>query len=324
VLPPGPDQRDPDSLLVPDPGDFADAAAYPARDRAHLDERLAAGRHLTDGACYILDRLERDASGLRLSGRLGRYFDMMTTCDALDHELRRYAANGAAADSLLPLRTAFHAAVSPERVIHDGAGRSAIIGVATLTVFNQNGDYRVIVTERAANLATGAGLLHVMPAFVLQPFEGANGPVHHWTLTGQILREFGEELFAMPEADAFSGADSPDYFMAHPAVADLQAMLDDGRAELHVTGVAVNLLSTRPEVCALLLIHDPDWPVRWAEELDAARHTERLQTHLVPVHGDASLLAALPAGMVYRFAPQGAAALWLGLDQARAALGGGK
>jgi hypothetical protein len=94
-------------------------------------------------------------------------------------------------------------------------------------------------------------------------------------------------------------------------------MLSDGRAQLLLTGIAFNLLSTRPEVCALLMIHDAEWYIRWQNDLEQAMNTERQNTLYIPIRDDQTILNALPQHPAQHFAPQGAAALWLGIDQAR-------
>lgn len=303
-----------DVLLSPTPTTkllAADCYVYAAD---HLEARRQS-RRITNGLCYVVLGMQADPP--RLAGALGRYFDMMATCDALDHELRDYvhSADGAA-DSAgaelygkLPLRERFHRYVAPRQALYDARGRCAVIGVATLTAFYHDGDYHLILVQRSAELGTGAGLFHVMPAFVMQPVSQSHEA--DWSLRGQILREYGEELFAMPEPDDADATPPPDYHDAHPPVAELNTMLADGRAELHVTGVALNLLSLRYEVTTLLVIHDPDWHTRHQSALTAALSTERQATHYVPL----STLAGLPDDLHLRAAPHGAVALWQGIDR---------
>lgn len=253
-------------------------------DEVHLNKRKQT-QIITNGDTYVLDELQ--VNPLKISARLGGYFDMVATCDALDHEMRDFL-RGARAST--PLRDAFHQQVKPEQALFSGAGRSATMGCAVLTVFNHDGQYEMILAQRAANLAVGAGLHHVMPAFVMQPPD--------WSVTHQIFREYGEELFAMPEFDAG--------YLDYPPIAELRAMLDDGRAELQLTGVAFNLLTLRTEICNRLTIHDVDWFTRNHAALDAAILTERQNTHYIPLDD----LSRIPPDLT----PQGAAAVWLGLQ----------
>ncbi|MFW5690874.1 MAG: hypothetical protein ACOCXZ_00120 [Chloroflexota bacterium] len=268
---------------------------YALHDGDHLVARQA-DRLLTNGLCYAFDRLHTDPP--RLDGALGRYFDMMATCDALDHELRR--GNGT------PMRDHLHALVPPGEALRSGRGRCALIGGAVLLAFRRADDYHLLLGQRSATLATGAGLLHVLPAFMMQPTNDEQ-PVSGWSLRDQIIREFAEELFGVPEGLP------PQALAAQPPAADLLALLNDGQAELVPTGIAFNLLSLRPEVCALLIIHDTGWHTRHADGLAAAAHTERQSTLTIPL----ATLAGLPHDLPTRMTPQGAAALWLGVDRAR-------
>ncbi|GAB4515986.1 MAG: hypothetical protein OHK0046_20400 [Anaerolineae bacterium] len=307
-FPPGPGDTF-ETLLVPDaPRAHADPASFPVVDQNHLNALLTSRPHLTNGLSYILHRLTLNP--MRLEARLGYYFDMLATCDALDHELRRY---GRGESTALPLREQLHQAVPPAHLPLDGAGRAAVIGVAVLTVFNDGGEYRVILGQRSGAVATGANLLHVLPAFVFQPSGQPALATAEWSVIHQIVREFGEEIFGMPEFDAWPGADSATYFYDHPGVADLRAMLADGRAQLEFTGMSWNPLSTRQEICGLLLIHDPAWFQRWQPHIQAALLTERQQTFYLPL----DTLAGLPVDLPSRITPQGGAAFWAGVDRAR-------
>ncbi len=300
-------QQTVDNLLSPLPESPSYAGDFAIYDQAHLDQRRA-DRPLTNGLSYVMRSVQRDP--LRINGGLGYYFDMMATCDALDHELRDFAGGER---QTTPLRDRFHAAVDPHTALRDGRGRAAIIGGAVLTVFKRDDDYQVIVARRSAGLGTGAGLYHVLPAFVFQPSGPAEMINAEWSLRHQILREYGEELFAMPEYAEWQAPPGTDYFYQHAAIADLRYMFADGRAELHLTGVALNPLSLRAEVCALLLIHDASWQTRWAGALRAAQNTERQATYYLPL----TTLDGLPDDLPVRMAPQGAVALHLGVEHAR-------
>lgn len=297
-----------DSILTPDdPREFVDPETFPIYDADHLAE-LRRTRDVTNGMSYVLHRLSFDP--LTVEARLGHYYDMLATCDALDQELRSYARGE---QDGLPHREQFHAAITPEEALYSGAGRCAIIGVATLTVFNHERTYKAIVAKRSNRLAVGAGLYHVVPAFVFQPSGPEAFYSAEWSLKHQILREFGEELFAMPEFAEWDGVTIANYFYDEPPVHELLTMLDNGHAALHLTGVAMNLLTLRAEICTLLVIHDPDWYARWKDELRAALFTERQETLYVPVDDT----SALPDNLPMQMTPHGAAALWMGIDRVK-------
>jgi hypothetical protein len=310
VFTPTEDQsKDVSSVLASEPPErfeAADSFAFYASD--HLIQLQLSGRTLTDDVCYTFHRLEQDT--LRIEGRLGRYFDMLATCDALEHELIAYAA-GLRDD--LPLRDCLHQMIAPEKVVVEGRGRSPALGVAVLTVFNDSGTYRTIIGQRSSSVATGNGLYHVVPAFIAQPTGPERFYAEEWALQHQIYREFGEELFGMPEYQVWDEPASPAYFYNYPAVADLFAMMNAGSADLHLTGIAVNLLSLRAEICALLLIRDPDWYARSLPGLEKGRLTERQAVDYISL----DTLAGLPDSPHTSMTPHGAAAFWLGSDLAR-------
>jgi hypothetical protein len=80
-------------------------------------------------------------------------------------------------------------------------------------------------------------------------------------------------------------------------------------------------LSLRPEICALLLIRDPDW---W-RRVQAVGSPYQLDTGaeasgkllLVPIADDQRLLASLPPDYHLNMVPQAIAAFWQGVDLAR-------
>ncbi len=288
----------------------------PVYDQARLDALLAEKPHITNGRSFVFDRFTAGDDGMYLHAHLGYYFDMLATCDALDQEIQRHATTG----SPTPLRDKLHALHDPTRYLRIGDGRSGVIGVAGLIVFPKDGEYVCIVGRRAASVATDPGRYHVLPAFVFQPSGPDDLIAGEWSLSRQIIREFGEEAFAMPEfADWPHPVTGADYFDAFPPVADLYAMLADGRAALELTGVVVSLLTLRPEVCSLILIQDEEWYPRWRDELAAAIDIERMETLYLPVLKGND---AFPDDLHLNGVPQGMAAFWLGVEQARKQLKG--
>ncbi len=326
VFPPQPQQiNDVDSLLaLPAPQQPAGEDWFARRDAAYLRQLQAEGRRLYDGRVFALARLH--PTPLRIEGTLGSYYDMLMTCAALDHELRSAFSLHGTQPANLPLRDALHAHTPPADLLTSGRGRMASLGIATVVIFNDGQTYRALIAERAANTALGAALYHVLPAFMFEPSSAALD--QEWSITRHIYREYLEELFGLADLHG-AHAETPDYFMQHPALLALRAMLADGRAALYCNGVAINLMTTRPEICTTLLIHDPDWYARATSGTDdghalqLAWETARQQVLIAPIASDDALLAALPPDAHLRFVPQGAVALWLAVDRARAALAGG-
>jgi len=316
-FPPAPQQIDDlDSVLGPLPS--ADDALEGEEELAFYNHAVLATYQnrtpgLYNGITYAFKRL-RPAPLLKVEARLGRYYDMLATCGALEQELRDANIH----ETLrLPGRTLLHRAISAQRVITEGAGRSAALGVACLTVFaHPDGGHRAILARRTSRNATDPGFFHVLPAFIFQPGE-AGPAARDWSVRHQVEREYLEELFGMEE-DPQGQQD----FAQQPAWHELQAMLGDGRASLHLTGVVVNFFSLRAEICSLLLIRDPQWWARCtapdsATPFNAASEAQGGRLTIVPIEDDAALLAHLPPDVHAIMPPQGAAALWIGIDLAR-------
>ena len=152
-----------------------------------------------------------------------------------------------------------------------------------------------------------------------------------------LFREYVEELYA---GDEFQVGEEPFHDVeSEPEIVRLKAVLDSGDAAVYYTGVSVNLLTLRPEICTLLLVRDPGWlrrevglarrsgrPWRLAwEYLERGKEHElpagRRHSHLLPLdeqlqpRGNASS-ALNPEALI----PNAAAAIALALPVARRAL----
>lgn len=256
----------------------------------------AAGRRVYNGVTFTFDRLETEP--LRLHGSLGGYFDHIGACIPLEDELE--------AGGPTPLRDRLHSVTPPGKLLYSGTGRGVAIGMGTLTVYkHSDGDYRALIIRRSANTAHKPGAFHVVPAFILQP-SAEDYPGAEWSLAAQIKREYLEELFNVTEQED-GGVD----YATVPAAQQYDAMLADGRAELHFTGFSLNLLTTQVSVCSLLLIHDEGW-----HRQPMGDTWESGGLYSVPIATDERLLAALP-GDIAQMTPNGAASLWCGVDRAR-------
>ncbi len=304
---------DVDSLLeqtLPRP-ETRDFAIY---DYGYLHNLQNSKPALYNGATFTLKEIRQNP--LRLRGSIGSYFDMLATCAALERELRHAAAKGWLR---APARLAYHRLAPPPEALRYGRKRSAAIGIGTLTVFNDNGVYKAILARRSAATAFDSGLFHVLPAMMFGPTTAGFADAREWSLKHQILREVLEEMFNLPEQRQ---ADRWDYFYEHPALRHLLRLMETGAAQLCATGVIVNLLTLRPEVGTLLLIHDPDWYTRIrAADSDMpfaiADETEAESIVTAPIRSDEDFLAHFPANLHLQMPAQATATMWLGIDLAR-------
>ncbi len=304
-----PDQvQDVDSLLGREPSKVTTAEDMAFYNYAYLQTLQNSGRNLFDGTTFVLTTLRQKP--LRIEAGFGSYFDMIATCAALDHELTD-AAQGKL--MRMPMRSQYHRSVTPEEALRSGAGRSAALGGIVLTVFNDAGTYRLMLAKRSGTQATRPNNIHLLPAFMFQPASTTLQP-GEWSLRHHILRETLEEMFAMEERDDMD-------FYEHAALLDLQRMMNAGQAGLYLTGVALNLLTLRPEISALLLIHDPEWwprvtapnsPIPFRMNAENAGNVI-----LAPIADDEALLAALPPDAHLIMPPHAVAGMWKGVDLAR-------
>ncbi len=304
---------DVDSLLDPYPPvpEERDFAVY---DYSYLHDLQNSKAELYNGATFTLKRIR--PRPLKLRGALGRYYDMLATCAALERELHDAVLDGA---MRAPARTTYHRQVPPAEALLSGQRRSAAIGIGVLTVYNDCGQYKALLARRSEKTAFDSGLFHVLPAMMFQSTTANFADRREWSVKHQIFREVLEELFNMPEE-----RQPPrwDYFYAQPALRYLLALLESGAAQLLATGIALNLLTLRPEICALLLIHDAEWYKRVSAAdsdmpLATAAETVRDSLTSAPIDSDEEFLAHFPPRLHLRMPAQATATLWLGIDLAR-------
>ena len=305
--------RDVDSVLdarLPT-AEERDFAAY---DYSYLHDLQNSKRGLHNGRTFTLKHIRENP--LKLRGAVGRYYDMLATCAALEHELRDAAAEGW---MRVPTRTTYHRQVEPQQALRRGLKRSAAIGIGTLTVFNDKGVYKAILARRSQKTALDSGLFHVLPAMMFQQTTADFAHPQEWSIKHQVWREVLEEMFNMPEQTA---PERWDFFYEHPALLYLQDLIDSGKAQLYLTGIILNLLTLRPEVGTLLLIHDPTWYARITDKgsdipFMTAHETLRGSVVAAPMMTDAEFLAHFPTELHLRMPAQATATMWLGIDLAR-------
>lgn len=310
--------HDLDSLLdaAPPRPETRDFAAY---DYSYLHDLQNRKPGLHNGRTFTLKSIREKP--LKLRGALGRYYDMLATCAALERELRHAVAEGW---MRAPARATYHRWVEPPEALWRGVKRSAAVGIGTLTVFNDEGHYKALLARRSAATAFDSGLYHVLPAMMFGPTTGGFTDPREWSIKHQVLREVLEELFGLPEQR------SParwDYFYDHPALRYLLSLLECGGAQLCATGIILNLLTLRPEISTLLLIRDPAWYRRvTAPDSDMPLMTaeETLSDSVIgaPFQDDETFLSHFPVDLHLMMPAQATATLWLGIDLARRLISG--
>ena len=308
---------DVDSLLDPRPP-VPESHDFSAYDYSYLHDLQNSKKGLYNGVTFTMRQIRENP--LQIRGRIGRYYDMLGTCAAMERESR-----AAAEDGLMraPSRAAYHRQVPPEVALLRGDGRSAAIGIGTLTVFNDGDVYRAILAKRSESTAFDSNMHHVLPAMMFGPTTVDFADRREWSVKHQILREVLEELFGLPEE---SKPQRWDYFYDHPALRYLLGLMETGKAQLCATGIILNLLTLRPEISTLLLIHDPEWYARiTAKDSDMPFQTadETLGDSVVmaPITTDEGFLAYFPPDLHLSMPAQATATMWLGMEQARREIG---
>ncbi len=310
----------PESIL----GSLADEVVVPDRSLRqagdeYLDDLRTVGHSLiTNNGTYVLKAMNANEI-VNLDCAHGTYFDALATCDLLEWELlstlgKTKARSVASVVNQLKWRSYVH------YLSHEPTtcpiGRSAAIAVSTTILFRRTNDYAVLVQRRSdKGVAVHGDFLHVAPSFMFQPVVG------EWTkeysVVHNIYREYLEELFSVKEASVAPSVMAVDYFYGNPNLKFLRSLIDAGDAVLLLTGLAVNLLNLRPEICTLLHISSPKWYEKHSRGIDGL---SRLQLN---EEFQATDLGAKPLGWVKKgcplpeeTVPPGAAAMYLAVTTA--------
>jgi hypothetical protein len=292
------------------------------------ERRVRSG--FSDDVVFTARRISPAPNGVEIAGGLTRYGSVIASQDALERELLHALAARFSADpgtdidwSRLDLvRRRAIERESPEFLL-DGSIRANALAVATLIVHATPRDgYRIEFGVRSDQSGSHAGLCHVIPSGMLQPEFG--DPETEWSVYHGFLKEYGEELFGETIQPGAGRAD--DFYSEWPAVSSLLRAIDAGRSEFHVTGLVVNALNLRPEICTLLLVRDAAW---W--ERQAGRMRSNWE-HARPAGSGSTMLRSLSLDRAETdfaasfgaspdmWVPSGLAALWLGVDAARKAV----
>jgi TIR domain-containing protein len=229
-------------------------------------------KHLWNGRTFSLRSVNWGPTGPRVSCSVNRYYDAINTCDVLEAELRDALLDASRANkrssfmqlyATLPLRHAVHDGATGVAALESAWScrrTSAAIAVSTLLVVNTGPAYRYYVRRRSTSVAVHADLYHVVPSFMFQPTARLTDEHREFSVTHNVLREFAEEVFSKhSRVGTESSVDPYDHFYSMPQVRSTRALLNNGGAELKVTGLALNLLNLRPEILTVLVIHNSDW-----------------------------------------------------------------
>lgn len=292
------------------------------------------GKKLENRPTFTLRSL--NASGkVTIQCDLGYYYDGLDTCYALEWELltgliKKPLAGFSQHDfnalmARLPLREKTHLHC-PDPVI-SGIGRSAFVGISALICYKDGDDYYLLLRKRSGTeVAVDTNMFHIIPSFVFQP--ATSFIEQEYSVVHNLKREYLEELFDRTEPEKIEG--DYRYFYNDKRLVLLEKLITEKEADIYFTGVAINLLNLRPEVCLLLLIKSGHWNfyhsqdqgeenrfhfcAEWATITRHQGNPSELISRIPLDDTDDSLCDKFSPGKI---APAGAAALWLGLDLLR-------
>lgn len=329
---PAPDsqQGDPDSVLRRLTPRFPDDRDLTPKDGKYRELIARSGRPLADRITFTMKNLWVEAGDkLGLDCELGSYFRALDTCDSLEWEIlgeiKSHEVSGDF-DQRLQLRRETHEKV--KNPLRSGLFRSASIGISTLIVYRDEDTFQLWIRKRSGtHVAIQPNLISVIPSFTFQPathfFEKEFSVIHN------IFREYLEEIFSRPEPG--EGEVDWRYFYSDSRLQYLFHLMESGEAKLYLSGVVVNLLTLRPEICTVLLIRSSEWYPHhaWASEAGRFRLNLEWDTGVEATEDLGTLVACVPFAATDRelmgqaplsasqMSPPSAATFWLGVDLLR-------
>lgn len=333
----------------------SEETSFLVKDENYLDNLKRIGRKLENRATYRLLNLQATGGNITIKASLGTYFDTVKTSHVLTWELlTRFGKRKPQPSEFkeffteLALRKKLHDGVCNPLI--DGDGRSAAIGVSMLIIYRNFNDtgYQALLKERSRHgVAVDTDLYHVVPSFMFQPVREVDRDMVEkleFNVRVQVYREYLEEVFNVEEEEAASEAISIVHGSSSSAgnLQYLNELLEDAnKAQLLFTGMAVDLLSLRPEICTLLLIKTPEWqrlhsggdrsrnltPIHINEEFKTPTELRDLGKDAIISFDLGGPELSVPPDVQTRIRPEsitapGAAAFFMGLDIARKVLAG--
>lgn len=298
---------------------------------AYVKTQRLLAREIQDNVVFTAQSIELHGNDAIINGGLSTYGSCLATQDALEWELLVQASRN------LPLvccRSDFprlsvtlthriKAEDAAGNYLLCGRGRHNALGVSTAIVYRSpEGGYRVLVGKRSAGTCAHADLFHVIPAGMFQPELGQLAD--EWDVLHGVLKEYGEELFN--ERLNLQALGARYFYKEWTGVRKIRKALAEGKCIFQITGLIVNLLNLRPELCALLLVNDADW---WESQHDSMKTNweyaprGQVMAKQGKAQSDFRLDTIEQEFLDYfgctpdMWVPPGLGALWLGVDAAR-------
>lgn len=140
--------------------------------------------------------------------------------------------------------------------------------VSALIAFHDGKQTALLVKRRGFNsVAVHVGMVHIAPSFMFQP--GTSDLDNECSIIHNLYREYLEELFDVQEPGEREG--DWQYFYGDLRLRFLQALIAEQKVQIYLTGLAINLINLRPEVCLLIHVNTPDWYSHHRSHIDQAQ-----------------------------------------------------
>lgn len=191
----------------------------------------------------ILQAAAPDGKWLKLGW--AEYYQYLSVCGALELETRRAIRRNAKT----PLRDGKFSTLEH---LTTGALQAQGVGICACVVFpDADGELQLLLQRRQGNVATYPGSYAVVPMFGCQPLQ--HDPPHGVSLKHDFFREFGEELFSIPELNYPTTHLRYDWFYKLSPVRDLLKLEHSTKLRLVSLGYGFDGLNGELDIAMLCL-----------------------------------------------------------------------
>ena len=257
---------------APDPIRLDAAAAKQALRR--LVEAVVLDVAIVNMPLYRFVRLS--VEGERVGGLVSTvpFVEYALTSDLLETELVDQLVGSTWTNTArldLPMRDRYLPDVSS---VFDISRRTCCGGVLALCAIarpadrHRGADYLLLTQERGRRVVNGVGRLSVIPRGFHQPLTDFRADA---SIGSTLRRELEEELFRRVDVDnTLSEGRIADPMHPNRLSESMRWLLaDPGRVRFEVTGFGFNLLNGNLECTCLVLIEDPEFWVRYGDQIEA-------------------------------------------------------
>ena len=132
----------------------------------------------------------------------------------------------------------------PLATISEGV-RPVAVGATVALVDGHSRPYSVLLQRRSSEVIVDAGKLSFVPVFGLEPNATSARRSHLGLLQYNVVREFGEELFDLPELIELSrsGRINPDWIRTIEPISNLENSWQSGDVDFYTLGTGIDLLN---------------------------------------------------------------------------------